>query len=171
MEFTLTQLEQSGLRDLLEVKGSHKFGRKVADFIQDFYLQQVTFYDVPAIYDGVHLTLSQQLDNQFMSVVVWKYFKSVRSECEYIPNEALLRKVEKLFTFRDSCDRHLEYYRENKRGSRYSNWRKRRIINRYLRKADMWMTMQDLWSMLIAFYVRNGFGTVEDFREAVHHLN
>ena len=171
MEFTLTQLEQSGLRDLLGVKGSHKFGRKVADFIQDFYLQQVTFYDVPAIYDGVHLTLSQQLDNQFMSVVVWKYFKSVRSESKYVPNEELLRKVEKLLDFRSSCDNHLEYYRENKRGSWYSNWRKRRIINKYLRKADMWMTVQDLWSMLIAFYVRSGFGTVEDFKEAVHRLD
>ncbi|MBQ8784889.1 MAG: hypothetical protein IJZ59_02475 [Alphaproteobacteria bacterium] len=171
MEFTLTQLEQSGLRDLLEVKGSHKFGRKVADFIQDFYLQQVTFYDVPVSYDGVHLTPVQQLDNQLMSVVVWKYFKRVRSECEYVPNEVLLREIERLFAFRDSCDRHLEYYRERDRGSWYSNWRKRRIINRYLRKADMWMTMQDLWSVLIAFYVRNGFGTVEDFNKAVHHLN
>lgn len=171
MEFTLTQLEQSGLRVLLEVKGSHKFGRKVADFIQDIYLQQVTFFDVPVNYDGVNAVSVAQIDPQTLRMVMWKYFKSVRSESKYVPDEALLRKIEKLFAFRDSCDNHLEYYRENKRGSWYSNWRKRRIINRYLRRADMELTVQDLWSLLIAFYVRSGFGTVEDFKEAVHHLN
>ena len=171
MEFTLTQLEQSGLRDLLGVKGSHKFGRKVADFIQDVYLLQVTFLDVPVNYDGENMASVAQIDPLILSTVLRKYFKDVRSESEYVPNEELLRKIERLLDFRSSCDNHLEYYRENKRGSWYSNWRKRRIINKYLRKADMELTVQDLWSVLIAFYVRSGFGTVEDFKEAVHRLD
>ena len=171
MKLSLIQLEQSGLRDLLEFKCSRNFGKKVADFIQDVYLLQVTFLDVPVNYDGENIASVAQIDPLILSSVLRKYFKDVRSESEYVPNEELLRKIERLLDFRSSCDNHLEYYRENKRGSWFSNWCKRRIINKYLRKADMELTVQDLWSVLIAFYVRSGFGTVEDFKEAVHRLD
>ena len=169
MEFTLIQLEQSGFRNLLEVKGSNKFEQRVADFIQDFYLLQVYFYDVPVNYDGTNLAPASMIDRDLMNVIKWQYFKRVCSECEYVPNEVLLRKVEKIYAFRDSCANHLEYYYENKRGTRYANWRKRRIIKRYLRDADMVLTMQELWSVFIALYVRNGLGTVNDFKEAISH--
>lgn len=163
MDVSLELLNVPAFRKLWDVCDAGAFVHEFSVFIRTLYYGQTVMYQAYTVFPGDCMSVMYGPDRQLENVVIWRCFMADRRKMRYEANDLLLKQVEKILSFWDSCNKHLRYYASRGWKTWWGDMRKYLVVRRSMRAASLMLSGQELWSLAIALYVRKGLGTAEDF--------
>lgn len=167
MVVPLEKLNTHEFRKLWDESDADAFVRSFAAFVQKLFFDQAMMCNISVSPTGESVAPMSIIDGRIMNDLTYQNYARSRREARYEADDAMLCKVEKALSFWDNCERHLRYYVSRGWKNWWGNLRKVLIIRRHIRTSSLMLSMQNLWSLAIALYVRKGLGTVENFADRI----
>lgn len=101
--------------------------------------------------------------HQLIQFVVERGFANLCMAMSYVPDDRMLAEMERTFEVLDMCDERMARYCKGGPIKWLKNHRDRVLLREIRRRNDVYLGMQNLYSVAISLFVRKKLGTPEDF--------